>query len=86
MLAWAVREGVANIIRHSAARDATITACRIDGSIVLEITNDGASPPGPRGAGLNGLTERAQALAGSVAASNEADRFQLVVRLPGDAQ
>jgi two-component system sensor histidine kinase DesK len=83
MLAWAVREGVTNVLRHSQARTCSITAARQDGRVRLEIENDGAWAPVGEGSGLDGLAERARALSGTVAADRTPDgRFKLLVELP----
>jgi two-component system, NarL family, sensor histidine kinase DesK len=83
MLAWAVREGVTNMLRHSDARTCSITTARSDGTLRLEIVNDGARPPTAGGSGLAGLGERARALSGSVAAERTGDgRFRLLVEVP----
>ena len=83
VFAWAVREGVTNMLRHSQARVCSITAVRRDGTVRLEIVNDGAGPPSRGGSGLAGLGERARALSGSVSAQRTRDgRFRLAVELP----
>jgi two-component system sensor histidine kinase DesK len=84
MLAWAVREGVTNMLRHSDASACSITGRRDGGTARLEIVNDGARPPSGDGTGLAGLAERARALSGSVSARSTDDgRFRLVVEIPG---
>ena len=45
VLAWAVREGVTNVLRHSDARTCSITARRRGGTVRLEIVNDGVREP-----------------------------------------
>ncbi len=86
VLAWAVREGVANALRHSEASACSITGGRRDGSVLLEIVNDGAPALAGEGSGLAGLTERARALSGSVAARRTADgEFRLLVEVPEEA-
>ena len=83
MLAWAVREGVTNVLRHSQASTCSITAGRWDGRARLEIVNDGVQAPSGEGTGLAGLTERATALSGSVTAGPVGDgRFRLLVEVP----
>ena len=83
VLAWTVREGVANALRHSHARSCSITAGRRDGGVFLEIVNDGAPAPTGQGSGLAGLRERARALAGSVTAGSTGDgRWRLLVEIP----
>src|SRR5215831_5944643 len=74
LLAWTVREGSTNIVRHSGARDARITVTVTGASAGAELTDDGAGPPAGRGtpaagggtepgaagaAGLAGLADRA---------------------------
>ena len=81
VLAWAVREGATNAIRHSGARRAEITVR----PGVLEIADDGhgapAQPPG--GHGLTGLRERVQSIGGTVeAGAGPRGGFRLVVRVP----
>ena len=83
VLAWAVREGVTNVLRHSQASTCSITAGRWDGRARLEIVNDGVQAPSREGTGLAGLTERATALSGSVTAGPVGDgRFRLLVEVP----
>lgn len=83
LLAWAVREGVTNVLRHSQAKTCSITAGRWDGHARLEIVNDGVRAPAGSGSGLAGLAERAGALTGSVAAGSTGDgRFRLLVEVP----
>jgi two-component system, NarL family, sensor histidine kinase DesK len=87
VLAWAVREGATNILRHSDARQAAIVASWQHGRAVLEIINDGA-PDGSRegaaaGTGLAGLASRASAAGGTLAGDHLGDgRFRLHVELP----
>jgi two-component system, NarL family, sensor histidine kinase DesK len=83
LFAWAVREGITNVLRHSHARHCSIRATRRDGRVRLEIVNDGASPPVGAGTGLAGLAERARALSGSASAHHTPDgRFRLWVEVP----
>ena len=93
-LAWAVREGVTNVIRHAPAHQCAIAVRRTADAIVLELTNDGSSAPGaaPRsaagarrapGSGLTGLRERVRALGGHCEAGPlPAGSFRLTVSLP----
>jgi two-component system, NarL family, sensor histidine kinase DesK len=83
VLAWAVREGVTNVLLHSQASTCSITVSRWDGQARLEIVNDGVRAPAGEGSGLAGLTERAGALSGSVSAGPFGDgRFRLLVQVP----
>jgi two-component system sensor histidine kinase DesK len=45
-LAWAVREGVTNVIRHSHGRSCTIRVIQDAGEVGVEIEDDGAIPSG----------------------------------------
>ncbi|HEX5503844.1 MAG TPA: histidine kinase [Thermomicrobiales bacterium] len=87
-LAWAVREGVTNVLRHSRARRCAIEVAREENTLSAAITDDGRGAPpagGPGGNGLAGLTERAAALGGRVAAGPLAGGgFRLRVELPAD--
>lgn len=86
VLAWAVREGATNLLRHSDARDCTIVGSVDDRGIHLEILNDGARGPLRPGTGISGLTQRAAALHGTVTGSVGRDgRFRLRVDLPESA-
>lgn len=82
VLAWAVREGVTNVLRHSNARMCSITARRHGGTVRLEIVNDGMRGPAGEGSGLAGLAERTRALSGSVATEGSRGRFRLLVEVP----
>jgi two-component system sensor histidine kinase DesK len=91
VLAWVVREGTTNVLRHSRA-----TTCRIAlhvtaaGPVRLEIANDGAKAvePGHRGQGLKGLAERLLAADGTLSAEPSPDgwfRLAATVPVPADA-
>jgi two-component system sensor histidine kinase DesK len=69
MLAWTVREGITNVIRHSCARQCRIRLTQRDGMVEAEILNDGGAhipveSTMRRGCGLAGLQERVSALGG----------------------
>ncbi|KNB51777.1 sensor histidine kinase [Streptomyces caatingaensis] len=57
-LAWALREAVTNVVRHSGATRCEITLTEAGDEICLTVTDDGTGPAGPHGNGLTGLTER----------------------------
>ncbi|MHB1505031.1 MAG: sensor histidine kinase [Acidimicrobiales bacterium] len=64
LLAWAVREGVTNVVRHAKA-----TSCRVElGRSWIEITDDGTATTAPVGNGLLGLQERVLGAGGTVQA------------------
>jgi two-component system sensor histidine kinase DesK len=84
VLAWAVREGTTNIIRHSGA-----SSCRIEVQPGLAmasaiVVDDGsAAPLATQGNGLAGLRERAEKLAGQVDAGRTPEGgFRLQVTVP----
>ncbi|WP_433419451.1 sensor histidine kinase [Microtetraspora malaysiensis] len=67
LLAWTVREGITNVLRHSGASSCVITVSA-DPSVSVEVADDGSGAPdgGRPGNGLAGLSERARALGGSL--------------------
>lgn len=88
VLAWAVREGATNVIRHSRASRCTLT---ISSNLVdagVEVLDDGAGARaaqvnGKAGHGLEGLAERARSLNGRVEAGARPDGgYRLAVTLP----
>ena len=64
LFAWAIREGVTNVVRHSSGATCSIAIRRRNGDLSLEIRNDGAGPPSISGHGLIGLAARAAELSG----------------------
>jgi two-component system, NarL family, sensor histidine kinase DesK len=90
VLAWAVREGATNVLRHSRAREWMIKLERRNGSAVLEMVDDGAATAGGVGAelgnGLRGLGERVAAVGGEMKAQPvNGHGFRLAVRVPVSA-
>jgi two-component system, NarL family, sensor histidine kinase DesK len=92
LLAWTVREGTTNVVRHSGARTVTITITVTPDGVSAEIADDGVGPaldaaprPGEhQGSGLSGLAERART-AGAEVSSGEGPGgkgFRLLVRVP----
>jgi two-component system sensor histidine kinase DesK len=70
-LAWTVREGTTNVLRHSGARHVHIRVVAGLTEIVAEVIDDGRGgdgPDGDGGHGLSGLRERAAALGGDLVA------------------
>jgi two-component system, NarL family, sensor histidine kinase DesK len=76
VLAWAVREGVTNVVRHSLSRHATIRTARRGTQAELEVLDDGpaqgsvpaAADPTTDGTGLRGLRERLERAGGRLEA------------------
>jgi two-component system, NarL family, sensor histidine kinase DesK len=83
-LAWALREGVTNVIRHSRAAHADIRLVRSNDHVELELVDDGVGCDGcDDGNGLRGLRERVAARDGTlVAAPRPEGGFRLAVSLP----
>jgi two-component system sensor histidine kinase DesK len=90
VLAWMVREGVTNVIRHSRARQCTINLRREQHAVGVEIVNNGIYPGDQPvdsaftcGNGLRGLAERVAALDGHFEAGRQADDdFRLAAMIP----
>jgi two-component system sensor histidine kinase DesK len=83
LFAWALREGVTNVLRHSSATTCVIRIDRHDGTVRLEIVNDAAMPASPGGNGLSGLATRAAALSGTATGRATGDgSFRLLVEVP----
>jgi two-component system sensor histidine kinase DesK len=85
VLAWTVREGTTNVIRHSGARRCEIRLERGTRGVEVEIRDDGRGPAGgsSAGSGLSGLTERVADEGGCLeAGSGPVGGFRLRVFLP----
>jgi two-component system sensor histidine kinase DesK len=88
-LAWVVREGVTNVVRHSGARSSRLVVTSSDGTARLELTDDGvgaAVQDGSRSNGLSGLGQRLAAVGGALDARATADGFRLVATVPARAE
>jgi two-component system, NarL family, sensor histidine kinase DesK len=95
-LAWTVREGVTNVIRHSHARHCTIMLKEEHERIWAEVLNDGRtlerleSSSSRSGLGLSGLSERVVAQGGHLEAGplplSSQGSFRLLVALPRESQ
>ena len=88
-LAWALREAVTNVVRHSGAARCTIELLRrqtLDGPVLelsVEDNGSGGSDAGP-GNGLTGLPERLENAGGALEAGRVRRGFRLVARVPVD--
>lgn len=89
VLAWAVREGVTNAVRHSRAQRLTIRIVQDGETVSAEIADDGigAAPADALsangGSGLEGLAERAAAIGGRMETEScPGGGFRLRVVLP----
>lgn len=66
VVALLVREAVTNVVRHSGARNCQLRLAPVNGSCLLEITDDGRGGFEMEGNGLRGMRERVQALGGTL--------------------
>jgi two-component system, NarL family, sensor histidine kinase DesK len=90
VLAWAVREGTTNVVRHSGARSCSIRLQPGLREVELELVDDGiaaADGQGATGSGLAGLAERAERLQGRLEAGRLPDGgFRLRLTVPAEAR
>ena len=96
-LAWALREAITNVVRHSAAQRCVVELVRrqtLDGPMLelsVEDNGTGGSGKGPGngltglGNGLTGLGERLAKAGGSLEATRLKHGFRLVARVPAEA-
>ncbi|MGI5202782.1 sensor histidine kinase [Spirillospora sp. CA-108201] len=89
VLAWVIREGATNVIKHSEARTCAIGLgvygdAPYGDSVVLEMRNDGVrGAENTAGSGLTGLTERVAVLGGEITAGRHGrDGFLLRAAVP----
>ncbi|CAL9540918.1 histidine kinase [Streptomyces werraensis] len=86
-LAWALREAVTNVVRHSGARRCTVEVVRRhtpDGQALelsVEDNGSGGSSSAP-GNGLRGLAERLAAVGGTLETGPVRHGFRLAARVP----
>jgi two-component system sensor histidine kinase DesK len=82
-MAWAIREGVTNVVKHSGARRCSISLEAGEALTVLDIEDDGHGANGSgSGTGLPGLADRVNALGGTLEVGpGEGCGFRLRVRL-----
>jgi two-component system sensor histidine kinase DesK len=87
-LAWTVREGVTNVVRHAQASACDLRLAVDDDAASLTVTDNGAArhrsgEATVRGNGLAGLAERAAAAGGSLEAGPGPDGgYRLRVSVP----
>ena len=82
VLAFALREAVTNVVRHSDARHCWITLRIDDGRAVLEVKDDGNGCLSPEGSGLSGMRERLRQVAGTLEREAGSDGTRLRMQLP----
>jgi two-component system sensor histidine kinase DesK len=84
-LAWVVREGVTNVLRHSGAGTCRVELTNGNGALRLSVSDDGVGGPAVadgRQGGLDGLRRRVLAAGGQLDVEPGADGFRLVARVP----
>jgi two-component system sensor histidine kinase DesK len=84
VLAWAVREGTTNVLRHADAQHVSIRVDVSGGDAELELIDDGCGgTDGTDGMGLAGLAERVARVRGRMdAAPHAGGGFRLAVTVP----
>jgi signal transduction histidine kinase len=63
---FVVAEALTNIAKHSRARHATVTACVEQGTLRVQVRDDGIGGARPDGSGLLGMADRLAALGGEL--------------------
>src|SRR5579864_3015118 len=67
VLAWCLREAVTNVVRHSGAGKCEAHFLRVDGTVRLEVADDGKGATSlDGGSGLAGMRERVETVGGTV--------------------
>jgi len=83
VMAWTVREGVTNVMRHSQAKRCSVRIINKDGRATVEVIDDGRGGMPQPGSGLRGLEERVQERGGTLTAEPlPHEGFRLRVTLP----
>ena len=83
VLAWTVREGVTNVMRHSQAKRCAVRIINKDGNATAEVIDDGRGGMPEAGSGLRGLEERVRERGGTLIAEPlPHEGFRLRVTLP----
>lgn len=80
-LSLALREATTNVIRHAGAASCHIRFSAEEGSVAMEVRDDGRGGEAPFGNGLSGMRERVQALGGVLRRESE-DGTRLLITLP----
>lgn len=85
-LAWVVREGTTNVLRHASATTVQLALTRDATGVTVTITNDGASADPPAaGSGLAGLSERLDEVGGTLSSRPRNGHWILTARVDADA-
>src|SRR5581483_4676342 len=81
---FVVSEALTNVVKHAEASNVRLSARRENGSLVVKVEDDGRGGAKPQGGtGLIGLTDRVEALRGTLSiSSSEADGTLLRAEIP----
>jgi len=85
VMAWTVREGVTNVMRHSQAKRCSVRITNRDGRATVEVIDDGRGGMPKPGSGLRGLEERVRERGGTLTAEplpHEGFRLRVTLPLP----
>ncbi len=85
-----LREAFSNILRHSGARNVTVSIRRIDDKVILHVDDDGVGPAresagslaGKSGMGLTGMAERLQLMGGTLSLDRLDGKTRLTAEIP----
>jgi two-component system sensor histidine kinase DesK len=88
-LAWALREAITNVVRHSGAGRCVVELVRrqtLEGPVLeLSVEDDGGGADSGPGNGLTGLRERLEKVGGELEAGSGRHGFRLLARVPAAA-
>jgi PAS domain S-box-containing protein len=80
---YVVAEGVANVNKHAGASRVVVRTGIDEGTLAVEVVDDGAGGADERGSGLRGLADRVEALGGTLALDSPAGGgTRLLARIP----
>ncbi|MEV0585530.1 histidine kinase [Nonomuraea sp. NPDC050310] len=78
-----VQEALTNTMRHAAATSASVRLDYADGSVTVQVDDDGAGGHSPPGHGLTGMAERVNAVGGRLSTGTRpGGGFRVTARLP----
>jgi PAS domain S-box-containing protein len=82
---YVVAEGVANVNKHAGASRVIVRTRTDEGTLVVEVVDDGGGGADEQGSGLRGLADRVEALGGTLALDSPAGGgTRLLARIPVD--
>ena len=85
-LAWVVREGATNILRHATATTVELSLTRDPDGVTLTLANDGVQAGEPAaGSGLAGLSERLDEVGGRLSSGERDGRWLLTAQVDAAA-